>query len=594
MVYSRIRSIISRLRRYNSAASESGPRYLPFGYKLMLSYLVITLVHVVMFGYIANWILVDSVRKQTSDNVRTVLRQMKDNVEYRMQDTVRLSDMLYYDDMIASRLRQFNAGYFSYESTTEYLAPKFDSVMKASNRPFWLVVYLRNETLPEIYSNYNNSDPVTYAGKSYSMLYLRRIADSDWYRQFPAERYGETMLWRQIDRDAEFGNISLLRRLVDTASFNRQLDFGFLRITVKLADLFETVSPDFGVGTSIRIVDGNGQVLLERGIRTADNQYLTITEPFQTVSWNIVANIPEEWVEKDARKVKLLTAAIGAASFLLFLSAGGALSRYFSRRVSRIVMVLDSFRHGDFHKRVRFKGNDEFSTISQSINSMVEHIDDLIQQVYVTSLKKKEAELESLQAQINPHFLYNTLSSISLLAKFGQVEQLHRMVSNLALFYRLSLNEGRTLIPVANELEQAKAYMDIQKAKYTDRLDVLYEIDPEILRYEMVKLILQPFLENVLKHAWTGDRVHIRVTGRLANDGIEFRIIDDGVGMTREKLGRIAQSDGGTDAGYGIRNVRQRIELHYGKPYGLSIYSKPGIGTSVTIFIPRMLRNQAT
>ncbi|MEK8130771.1 sensor histidine kinase [Paenibacillus filicis] len=594
--------MISRFRkRHAHAVPAAGreDRFLPFGYKLMFSYLILTLVHVLIFGYVANWIFVDSVRQQTTDNVQAALRQMKDNVEYRLRDTVRLSDILYYDDGTATRLRQYREGWYSYESTTTYLLPKVESVLKATDRRISLVVYLRNETLPEIYNRYDDGDPLATADKSYDIYHMWRIRGNSWYRELPAERYGETLTWKQIERDEEFGNISLLRRLIDTGTVRDDREFGFVRLTVKLADLFETVSPDFGRGTRVRIEDADGRVLHETGHGDAlqtteeneDKQMLTITEPFQHVNWRLVATIPKEWVEKDARKVKLLTVVIGSASFLVFLLAGALLSRYFSRRVSRIVMVLDSFRHGDFRKRIRFKGKDEFSAISQSINSMVQHIDDLIQQVYVTSLKKKEAELESLQAQINPHFLYNTLSSISRLAKFGQVDQLHRMVSNLALFYRLSLNEGRTIIPVANELEQAKAYLDIQKVKYADRLDVLFEIEPELLRCEMVKLLLQPFLENVLKHAWCGDRIHIRITGRRTGDDVEFRIIDDGIGMRPELVSRLSQPyDTSGEAGYGIRNVQQRIALHYGKPYGVRIFSRPGMGTSVTIRIPYVSR----
>ncbi|UKS25679.1 sensor histidine kinase [Paenibacillus sp. HWE-109] len=578
---------------YKASAEEH--KFIPFGYKLMISYLVLTLIHVLVFGYFANWIFVDSARKKTSDNVQAALSQMKDNIRFKMMDTVRLSDMMYYDDTIAARLRQYQQGWYSYESTTQYLVPKFNSVLKSTNRRTSLVVYLRNETLPEIYNHYNDSDPLTYAGKSYDLYHLKRIEDRKWYLEFPAETYGETMVWQQVERDTEFGNISLLRRIIDTAKSKSTMDIGFMRLTVKLSDLFETVSPDFGEGTSVRIETGSGQVLFERGTapasasgqRAKEADFLTIREPFGDMDWQLITSIPKAWVEKDARKVKLLTAGIGSVSFLVFVCVGIFLSGYFSRRVSRIVMVLDSFRNGDFRKRIRFKGRDEFSTISESINDMVQHIDTLIQQVYVTRLKKKEAELESLQAQINPHFLYNTLSSISLLAKFGHVEQLHQMVSNLALFYRLSLNEGRTIIPVANELEQAKAYLDIQKAKYTDRLDVLFEVDPAMLKYEMVKLILQPFLENVLKHAWCGDRVHIRITGQKIGDDLEFRVIDDGVGMTVDTLRRLhAEDEDQEKAGYGIRNVRQRIQLHYGKGYGVRIHSRLGIGTSVTLRLP--------
>ncbi|PYI52228.1 sensor histidine kinase [Paenibacillus flagellatus] len=587
-------------REGETAASAAKTRYMPFGYKLMFSYMALTLVPVLLFGYFANSILVESVRKQTSGSVQTALRQMKDNIEYRMKDTVRLSDMIYYDNAIAARLRHYESGWYSYESTTQYVQPKFESVLKATNRRIWLSVYLRNETLSEVYSMYGNTDPLTYAGQSFDVYHLRRIADRPWYRAFPPERYGETMQWRQVERDEEFGNISLLRRLVDTSMIGRQQsDFGFIRLTVKLSDLFETVVPDFGEGTSVRIDDADGRTLFatggsEAGMASADGEerYLTVEEPLHGDDWRLVARIPKAWIEKDALKVKLLTVAIGSVCFLLFLVVGAVLSRYFARRVTRIVTVLESFRHGDFRRRIRFKGRDEFQTISQSINSMAEHIDELIRQVYVTSLKKKEAELEALQAQINPHFLYNTLSSISRLAKFGRVEQLHRMVSDLASFYRLSLNEGRTIIPIANELEQAKAYLDIQKAKYVDRLGVLFEVEPELLRYETVKLILQPFLENVLKHAWCGDRVHIRVTGRRVGTDIEFRIIDDGVGMTRDTLQRITAHDRREgETGYGVYNVHQRILLHYGKPYGIAIHSRLGVGTTVVIRIPCVLRS---
>ncbi|WP_409341742.1 sensor histidine kinase [Paenibacillus sp. MBLB4367] len=579
-------------------APASKASFVPFGYKLMFSYLIFSLVPVIVFGYFANSILLNSIREQTTGSVQTAMRQMKDNIEYRMEDLIRLSDMIYYDNSIATRLRQYEGGWYSYESTTEYLQPKFDGVLKATSGRIWLSVYLRNETLPEMYSSYNGTDPLTYAGQSYDVFHLMRIEYEDWYRNFPAEKYGQTFGWQQVENDAEYGNISLLRRMVDTNAVTQLKEIGFLRFTVRLSELFESVKPAFGEGTSIRIEQNDGIVLFRTGgpqgggdAADGGNGVLTIEERFEVAGWRLVAHIPKEWVEKDARKVKLLTLAVCLAIFLIFLLLSMFLSRYFARRVSRIVLVLESFRRGDFRKRIHFKGKDEFSAISRSINSMAQHIDELIQEVYVTGLKKKEAELESLQAQINPHFLYNTLSSISRLAKFGQVEQLHRMVRNLALFYRLSLNEGRTIIPLANELEQAKAYLDIQKVKYGDRMDVLFEVEPELLRYETVKLILQPFLENILEHAWCGDWVHIRVTGRRAGDDIEICIIDDGIGMTQQTLGRVTPGETRQGEGYGIYNVHERIRLHYGKPYGVTIHSRHGIGTSVCIRIPCVRRS---
>ncbi|MOA03529.1 Sensor histidine kinase YehU [compost metagenome] len=252
--------------------------------------------------------------------------------------------------------------------------------------------------------------------------------------------------------------------------------------------------------------------------------------------------------------------------------------------------MLNAYREGDLHKRIKYRGKDEFSQIATALNDMGENIDMLIKEVYLTQLQKKEAELEILQSQINPHFLYNTLSSIIQLAKFGQNEKLQKMVLELAKFYRLTLNEGRTMIPVPTEIEQANAYLEIQKIKYGDRLEVMFDFDTEIWPYETIKLILQPFIENVLKHAWCGDHIHLRIVGRKEGDNILFRIIDDGIGIRQERIDQIFDSKGHTNTGYGVRNVDQRIKLQYGPEYGVSIFSRVGIGTSVQILIPAKKR----
>jgi sensor histidine kinase YesM len=160
------------------------------------------------------------------------------------------------------------------------------------------------------------------------------------------------------------------------------------------------------------------------------------------------------------------------------------------------------------------------------------------------------------------------------------------MVLDLAKFYRLSLNEGRTVIPVKNELEQIGAYINIQKTKFGDGMNVLFDVDPDVVRFTTVKLILQPFIENALEHAWYGDRINIRITGKLEGEQITFQIIDDGIGFHPETLRQLLDPEESLNVGYGIRNVDGRIRLHYGAEYGVSIVSRRGIGTSVSITIP--------
>ncbi|WP_372663446.1 sensor histidine kinase [Cohnella sp.] len=571
-------------------------KYMPFGYKLMLSYSVLIIIPVLLVGYIANSIFVNSIREQTRSNIQGTLQLMMDNIAYKMEDTQRISDMLYFDDTLSSHLRHYEAGWVSYEATTKYLLPKFRTVLDATNRRLWLSFYLHNETLPEIYSNYNQADPLMVKNRLFDLYHIKRIVDKDWYRQYPAEVYGKTLQWKRIEDDETHGRISLLRRVVDI-SLVQTREIGFVRISVRHSDLFESVNfQKIGEGTTIFISDEHGIIVASSGSpplqvgelwKEADvKEQLVIRQALPGLGWDITALVPANLTEKDTEKVRLLTLLICLGCFAVFSVAGVFISRFFSKRVTKIVSVLDSFREGEFHKRILFKGNDEFTRISSALNEMGHNIGSLIREVYITNLQKKEAELESLQAQINPHFLYNTLSSISRLAKFGEVDKLHQMVLDLAKFYRLTLNDGKNNISIYHELEQVKAYIDIQETKYSERMQVYYDIQTEIFAYDTLKLILQPFLENILEHAWCGDSINIRIIGTLEGASIVFHIIDDGIGFQPATIKQIFGNGDNYRVGYGIRNVDQRIKLHYGKEYGVTIASKPGIGSTIRIVIP--------
>ncbi|MGF7033180.1 sensor histidine kinase YesM [Paenibacillus mucilaginosus] len=573
--------------------------YLPFGYKLMLSFCVLILIPVLLVGYTANSIFVGSIREQTRENIRGTLEQMKDNIGYKMAEAKRVSDMLYFDYTLGDQLRHYQEGWVSYEATTKYLLPKLRSTLETSSGMLWLSVYLHNETLPEVYQNYGGADPLTLKNRLFDLYHIRRITDKAWYREYPQEKYGATMRWQQVEDDAQYGRISLLRRIVDTRNPLNLEEIGFIRISVRLADLFESVDYNkIGQGTTLLVADEERRsVVISAGAeggggadvwRAEEAGRLYIREELPGLPWKLTAVIPPDITERDTEKVRTWTILICLGCIAVFLVIGYFISRYFSRRVSKIVKVLDSFQEGEFDRRLHFKGRDEFTQISEALNEMGQHTGNLIQEVYLTRIQKKEAELESLQAQINPHFLYNTLSSISRLAKFGQTDKLQRMVLDLAKFYRLSLNEGRTVIPVSDELAQAQAYMNIQQTKYEERLRILFDIQPEILPYTTVKLILQPFIENALEHAWCGDRIHIRIVGRLEQGNVVFKIIDDGIGMDRGLIRQVLDPVQGQHVGYGIRNVDQRIRLHYGRQYGVEIESRPGMGTGVRITVPAL------
>ena len=566
--------------------------YLPIGYKMMLTYMVFIIIPVTVIGLVSNSMYENSIRKQTKMNLQGTLFQIRDNIEYKLLDMKRITSLIYLDHSLISQLRSYEEGWDNYDRTIKMIIPKIEVATTATSLDLWMSVFFHNDSIPEVYrTTFERENPEITL---FDMYNIKRIKDKDWYLSFPPEKFAQTMEWKQIEKDRVNGRISLLRRIVDPTDPTNLREIGFMRLNVRLEELFQSIDySKIGTGSVIYIQDKNGHIMYQSGtfpagidITSRDVSYLSIKEELTNPEWELVAFVPTDIIEQDSFKVKMLIIFMCILCMVVFTFIGLFVSRYFSIRIMKFVSVLNAFREGDLHKRIKYRGKDEFSQIAVALNEMGENIGDLIKEVYLTQLQKKEAELETLQSQINPHFLYNTLSSISRLAKFGETDKLQHMVMELAKFYRLTLNEGRTMIPVHSEIEQANAYLNIQKVKYMERMDVMWDIDPEVWPYETVNLIVQPFLENVLEHAWCGDRIHIRIVGRLEGNQIRFRIIDDGVGMRAERIAQIFDPRDHVNAGYGIRNVNQRIQLQYGEQYGVQIYSGLGIGTSVDIVIP--------
>ena len=306
-----------------------------------------------------------------------------------------------------------------------------------------------------------------------------------------------------------------------------------------------------------------------------------------------------EMIHKDDVRSQIWDIAAGPlallAGFLLGLYPILALvSDIVSKPLKKLCVAMESFEQGDFSQKVEVTTGDEVGEAAACFNQMVEAIHELINNNYVMALREKESELNALQAQINPHFLYNTLDSLYWQAVNEGNEDIADDIIALSNLFRLVLGQGSGIISVENEKSLVGQYLHLQKMRFSDNLEYRIEMSDEILEKKIPKLILQPFVENAVVHGYekTGDRCTVSVLGWHEGEWLIFQIKDDGIGMNETQLKEIWEvPDEKRYAGqrigrYAIRNVKERLDLMYHSHFELKIESEQGKGTCVTVKIP--------
>lgn len=279
--------------------------------------------------------------------------------------------------------------------------------------------------------------------------------------------------------------------------------------------------------------------------------------------------------------------------FLLLILA--YMSLKISKPIKRLEKSMEQVEQGDFDIHVDVQGGDEVEQLSRRFNLMVSRIRQLMDQIIHEQEAKRKTELEVLQAQINPHFLYNTLNSIVRMVGSGKNDDVITTITSLSRLFRISLSRGKTIITIQEEIEHVRNYLIIQRMRFKNKFDFRIEAEEAVLTCLMLKLILQPIVENAIYHGieYSVDRGYIHISASIMDGKILLQVKDNGVGMTPDLLEHIRQghvvSEGGS--GVGINNVRQRIRLHYGEPYGLEFESQLEAGTTVSIWMP-LLREE--
>lgn len=314
----------------------------------------------------------------------------------------------------------------------------------------------------------------------------------------------------------------------------------------------------------------------------------------ESTDWYMVTVIPLGNISSESNHFRNYLLIFSLVILISAAILAYIISHSITKGVSELASKMRNLHNGRLEPIVMTPRKDEIGMLIEDYNYMTERMLELIKEQYRSGQELKNAELKALQAQINPHFLYNTLDMINWFAFKNMSDEIISTVESLARFYKLSLSNGKEVISIKDELLQVSAYFHIQNMRFRNKITLNINVDDEVKQYGILKLTLQPIVENSILHGILckeSKSGSITISGRLDGDSIILRVKDDGIGIPEDELrkimeGKVKSSHGG---GFGIKNINERIDLYYGNSYGLSYISGYGKGTIVEIKIPSRL-----
>ncbi|WHY68100.1 sensor histidine kinase [Neobacillus sp. SuZ13] len=304
-------------------------------------------------------------------------------------------------------------------------------------------------------------------------------------------------------------------------------------------------------------------------------QYFFNYHTNKKTNWDVVSIIPYENIVREVNQLRLVTISLLVMALMFSLIIALFITRRITNQLSLLRMVTEKMGKRETVVGIHFNNEDELGEIGNQIVHLYNWNNDLTKRLYKSQIKEKEAELLALQSHINPHFLYNTLNTIYWMAEKVKAKQIAKIAINLSKIFRLTLNDGSHITSVKNEMDQVKSYMDIQNIRFDHKIHYTFTIEPEIMEESIIKLLLQPIVENAvyhgLEHQESGT---IMIAGTKVEAGLLFIIRDTGKGFDMNEVDI-------NKKGYALKNINERLKLYYGKEYGLKIESEIGKGTTV-------------
>lgn len=556
-------------------------------YKLAIFYSLFCFLPVMLLFWLSFLQMRSIIDDKGKMNLQSYLQQSVSSMDRTLDGYNSLSDYIAFDRTLAEVFSmEYGTPYEQYEQLTQKVDPILRTASYFHGGMQQITIYTDNGMVKH---------DTTVAPVS-------EIEETDWYQK--------TLEHPGLNWFANYQEETLFSARKLAFSGARE-GVNILYMDVDYQKLFTPYAETLISECGLYITDQDGKLVFEESRFSGKNQnydltysefleqrdrgstdYIILCEQSNTTGWTVWLYQPVGLAGEAMRPIGVMAGVtilicIFAAVLAYFITSGMV-----SSRIERLTHFMQEVQEGSMDMQMESDDRDEIGMLYRGFGSMMKRIRTLINEVYLSKITQKEAELKALQAQINPHFLYNTLSLINWKALAAGEEDISRMTLALSTFYRTALNRGRNVLQVETELSNTRAYLEIQSMLHDGDFDYEIEAQTEILQCESLNLILQPLVENAIHHGIeekTDGRGKITVRGWKEDNCVWFMVEDNGVGMEQEVADKILTME---SKGYGVRNVDERIRLCYGEKYAMKVESVVGKGTKMTIHFPaRRLTN---
>lgn len=552
-------------------------RDMKYRHKLTILLVISSLVPMTMLALYSHNSMSRLVRHNEVEDTSSILEQTRESIDSQIEVYTGLINYLTYSPDIEEVINEKNMdNYVAYAKYTQIVDPLL--------------------TVPKSYHDAINQIQIfadsIKVRHEYTLVPMDEIGQEWWSSQLNDEVQVQWLV------NTEKPEIAAVRNIYDgrnrTAVLCITLDYN--KIFKPLKNIISEESGTMVLDQSQNIVyrDENIQDNDLADLRESDKileqiskEYVAVNSTSQNTGWKFYLYKTKKSVEKSVYQMLFAEIPLIAGCVLIIFILGMAFFRLFTRKIEMLTENMDQVNHGSREVTVTSDAEDEVGVLIRSFRRMMGEIDRLISEVYENKIALKEFELKALTAQINPHFLYNSLSIINWMAiKSGQKE-ISKVTLDLSTFYRTALSKGEDMVTVENCIRNIEAYLSIQLVMHDNDFTVEWKIDPQVKAEKVPKLILQPVVENALEHGLDvkeeGDKI-LQLSFLDAGDAVLLRVEDNGMGMEQS----VAESLVTYQAeGYGLKNVNDRICLLYGEEYKIRITSSVGKGTVVEMRIPK-------